>query len=928
MKRRSASATRSSASTADISAQTQRIFENAGSDVDPIRVRSDSEASELIEKLAQKIAEGVDWDDQVKAMRKGMGLVKGGALEFESFQRGLIMLNPGLSAAATNLRSALVKTACLFISQLAINLSSSITICGDFIAPLSSQLTHGTQIIAESCKFSILVIAKNCPNRRVMKSIFDICSARAAQVKIVASESLAYMIHSWPHEIMNPNYPKIETIIQKLLSDASVDVRLNAKRASKEYSIRSPSNGVQFIQRLDPKLQRAIREVDPLSTSTVKPTITTNFESTQPTRDTSFKSSTMKSSAQRRRPSPKWSDTTPNPEAADISANPPRIIRQTKPVSSMQQHREEFQEKRKYVPPPPEQEEERPVIVSRKSRASRAHQQPEPKFEQRNEMTYNPKRPVYNDEPDDRIRKVKYNERKKIEPVPQDESDEFDEEPQKEIVLPRRTRMPANEPIVDEVRRNPTPAREETRFGQTSSFKAPKRQSSVQPKRSLDYLSSPKGYHSPTKRLRDLEEKHPIKLENGYEQEFLDTLKNYIKSNHVSELASSMQNIPSDLITCVSNFSHLISSNAISLIHQLIPPFSPYFMTNLPLLIETLLKQVEYGNPRSASNSLQVLNEMPNSFDCNNLLSICLTQQPSEPLLNFTALLVSLDDIDVTSDAICQKLIMLAFRSHNIGDGRNKRTAAQIIQKVNDVNSGAVSRFADSLRDQQLRLFEQFIHPFIPELSFRTLTAEVPCFNPTSPVIWRKKIDQLVQDTSDDNEWNEIRPKVFAELNEALNGQTDVESVLRLTKQILSTRGCDDFNRLMSGLMRSSKNYSNLVSDVLDIITQNADPAEVFSALQPQILSTDVDVCKASIALETKLIIKFSTEDVRQSVSQMISALTKSFESTLPVVRKSVVLCFVELYVKLGKDVMDRHTSHLSRGQQKLIVIYYDKRCQ
>ncbi|EAX79037.1 hypothetical protein TVAG_296440 [Trichomonas vaginalis G3] len=147
-------------SAADIAKDTRSEFEKAGFDVPPVNIRNAAQASKEIEYLSEKIAQGVEWDEQVKAIKRGMGLVNGGALEFDEFSDKLSNLGPGLVAGCCNLRSALVKQSCLFIAQLVHNLRKKFAVFGEVIAPLSKQTTHGTLIIAESCKLAIFEIPK------------------------------------------------------------------------------------------------------------------------------------------------------------------------------------------------------------------------------------------------------------------------------------------------------------------------------------------------------------------------------------------------------------------------------------------------------------------------------------------------------------------------------------------------------------------------------------------------------------------------------------------------------------------------------------------------------------------------------------------------------------------------------------------------
>lgn len=235
------------------------MFENAGSDVNPILV-SLSNIPDEIETLETQLSSQSDWSDQVKAMKRIMGLINGGALKNEIFVRSIGRFYDSISAAVTNLRSALVKTACLLIAQLARELKNQFESCGDYITPLSTQLTHGTQIIADSCKFSILIIAKNCPSRRIFSQFIDLANKRGAANKSCAAESFSILIATWPLTSIGSNYSTLFSTLKKLLSDAAPDARLYARKAVKELLNVNHSKTTDFINTLDPKIKRAIMD--------------------------------------------------------------------------------------------------------------------------------------------------------------------------------------------------------------------------------------------------------------------------------------------------------------------------------------------------------------------------------------------------------------------------------------------------------------------------------------------------------------------------------------------------------------------------------------------------------------------------------------------------------------------------------------------
>lgn len=966
--RRSASVTRTIPSTADISEQTKKLFENAGSDIKPIRLKNVNEVSKEIEYLEENISEGVEWNDQVSAMQRGMGLVNGGALEYDIFLRGLNRIYSGLVAAATNLRSALVKQSCLFIAQLARETGPSIDQIGDFITPLSSQLSHGTQIIAESCKLAILCISKNCYTRKVLKSIFDLCGSRGAAVKTVAAEALSLILLFWPSDLLNQNFVQIESYLQKLLSDAAVNTRAFARQATKAYQTNFPQKASNFISKLDQRTQRAINECQ-LSNEPPKRipqnSVKTNSESIREIKRPSSRSSQSRTL-----------------ERVDIAANPPRIMRPKK----VEDEGESYQKQNDYfADEAPIRRQRKPSVGDGSSRrraslnASRSNYDfeepianPKKRYQLNEDQSIRRKRNDDDNFDEDEYSRSKpkyafqsqiyetqkYKSQAKYEQsynVEEDENEDY--QPNSSIKYRSKfnqqnsnygqskqqlyqqqlqnsyqlSRVSNADNRGDKSYRSKYSQNDDD-FLPTIRFH-PKRQSSVQPQRKDDSKWTmvedyDENNYSTKVQPKIIEKKKPIQLISGDEKNYLQTLQSYVDEDKVSDLATSMSYISRDLLSCCSNKNAVISSQALSILLSILPIYAPHFRSILPSLVETVLEQAEIGNPRSSNTAKQILNELHRSFDSNTLLLICTSQPPSVPLLNFTDSLVSLNDVDICNDTICQKLLTLAFKCYNIGSISNKRTAARITEHVNNANSQALQKFTDSLRDQQLKQFDEFIRPYLPNIQIRAAITEVPRYTSKNAKSWLHKVASLASNISNDD-WIEMRPSLYTEICEALRDKKEPEITLNLVYKIFTTRDVEDFQILLPGLLANIRDKtSDIVDSILTLVVNDRDPAEVFASLQPVITGSDPEISRAALGFQTFLISKIDKNELKPQVSSLIPGLTKSFESQVPEVRKAVVLCFVELYTQFDKEFIDRHTSHLSRGQQKLIGIYLNRRAK
>lgn len=245
---------------AEISEQTKEMFENLGSDIIGVEIHSNDEALQEINYLVNTIKTGSEWDDIVAGLNRCMALIVGGALQYEEFVKGLPQIYSGLIHAATNTRSALVKTSCLAISLIAKELGSKIDGFGDFIGPLSKLLCNSTQFIADCTKYTILIISKHCPGRKVFQNFLSFCLKKGSQQKLVAVESLINILSNWPSESIGTNWPRLYTSLQKFLEDASPYVRTLARKAARTIEICSKQRSAEFFSKIDAKTKKLIMD--------------------------------------------------------------------------------------------------------------------------------------------------------------------------------------------------------------------------------------------------------------------------------------------------------------------------------------------------------------------------------------------------------------------------------------------------------------------------------------------------------------------------------------------------------------------------------------------------------------------------------------------------------------------------------------------
>ena len=965
----------------DLTIQNQQMFENAGNDIEPIELEDPYDEIESLKKLIDQNAE---WDDQVAGMKRLMGLINGGALDNYQFRHDLPVFYSGCSAAVRNLRSALVKQACLLICQLARELDSSFDQLGDFISPLSTQLSHGTQIIADSCKFAILCIAKNCPSRRILTSIIDLAGKKGSCPRSVAAESFLEIVSNWNLESYNSLWPKIESCIIQLCSDASPETRSFARDTILALSEKDPKKSVNIINQLDPRTRRAFDELainvnnndsdDEFHRKPIK----------KPSRAPSPRIQTRKlkpTPSEKRNPSPapqlalkqkqefeeqeeiglkrekfnqrendndnetnegyKRPSNIPTRVKPQIKQRPSNLNKKNYNINFDYGNNDNFDNDNEVT------NDNRPYLSSRASQASSNTARPQSKQSNRiNPSSSSSARSgtsfksaahsrAPSVQPSATSTRTKQNS-SRVNRAPSASKVETQIETKRKQqyrneTFPSRGAVGADN-CDDELFNNrisETPnQRKDTSASRRQSL-APMKPFSSRGNNNANDAINTRGTQKKTNSgsvASSSTSKNTTKmhLQSGQERIFLAGIRRLIEEGETAELSENLTDVSLGILKCCVHSSPQIQAAGFSVLNDFLPAFHDHFKPSLKKLLALLNHAVESSAARTAATAQSIINDLPKYFECNELIKVALQQPATFPVLHLLSSLVSMSEASLTNDTICMQLLQFAFTFHKNIDMKIRHTTAHIIMRVEQKNHSVIKKFCSTLSESNRESFNDFISPYLPNVSYTNTNIDVPRFDPKLTISFRHKIVEIIENANE-NEWNEVRGQVYSELNEAMQSKGQESAILNIVKGVLQERGVEEFHRLLPGLLFLSKSgFSPLVNNIFVILMKGTDISQFVSAIIQEAQNSEQSL-SASIDLITRVYATVKPKDCIQSFQVVFPLLKKEFTNENAEIRKKVVMCLVEMKVA-DSETADKYINTLLKSQQKLVAVYYNRR--
>eukprot|EP01052_Picozoa_sp_SAG31_P021904 SAG31_NODE_1718_length_7457_cov_3.659418_3_plen_532_part_00 len=203
------------------------------------------------------------WSSRLKAIEKLTALVAGGATEFDSF--GAIfkkMLLQPMAAQINDLRSSIVKAACLVLVSISSQLGDAFEQFAEHFVPLLWPKTIVTiQVIAESCNECICATIKNTQAPRLLPKIVELgVSDKNALLRARGLHYLALILQDWSTPAIERSLDVAEDAIRRGMSDANGEARAAARRSFWAYKPRWPERANRVMATLDGSTQRLLLE--------------------------------------------------------------------------------------------------------------------------------------------------------------------------------------------------------------------------------------------------------------------------------------------------------------------------------------------------------------------------------------------------------------------------------------------------------------------------------------------------------------------------------------------------------------------------------------------------------------------------------------------------------------------------------------------
>ncbi|KAK5921390.1 hypothetical protein CgunFtcFv8_025099 [Champsocephalus gunnari] len=257
----SASANKPTSKEAAAGAVDEDDFTKAYEDVPSIQIYSNRELEDHLAKIREVLSDDKhDWEHRVVALKKVRSLLMAGATEYEGFPQQLRLLEAPLKLSAKDLRSQVVREACITLGHLSLILGNKFDHGAESIMPtLLNLVPNSAKIMATSGVATIRLLLRRTHYPRLIPIITSNCAAKSVAVRRRCFEFLDLMLQEWPTNTLERHVAVLTETIKKGIHDADSEARSIARKCYWGFHGHYSREAEHLFQALESPYQKALQ---------------------------------------------------------------------------------------------------------------------------------------------------------------------------------------------------------------------------------------------------------------------------------------------------------------------------------------------------------------------------------------------------------------------------------------------------------------------------------------------------------------------------------------------------------------------------------------------------------------------------------------------------------------------------------------------
>ncbi|XP_076611425.1 CLIP-associating protein 2 isoform X1 [Chaetodon auriga] len=236
-------------------------FIKAFTDVPTVQIYSSRDLEDNLNKIREICSDDKhDWDQRANSMKKIRSLLVAGAHTYDCFYQHLRLLDGAFKLSAKDLRSQVVREACITVAHLSTVLGNKFDHGAEAIVPvLFNLIPNCAKVMATSGVSAIRIIIRHTHVPRLIPLITSNCTSKSVAVRRRCYDFLDLLLQEWQTHSLERHTAVLVESIKKGIRDADSEARVEARKAYWGLRNHFPGEADALYNSLESSYQRTLQ---------------------------------------------------------------------------------------------------------------------------------------------------------------------------------------------------------------------------------------------------------------------------------------------------------------------------------------------------------------------------------------------------------------------------------------------------------------------------------------------------------------------------------------------------------------------------------------------------------------------------------------------------------------------------------------------
>ncbi|XP_071356197.1 CLIP-associating protein 2 isoform X19 [Trachinotus anak] len=236
-------------------------FIKAFTDVPTVQIYSTRDLEDNLNKIREVCSDDKhDWDQRANALKKIRSLLVAGAANYDCFYQHLRLLDGAFKLSAKDLRSQVVREACITVAHLSLVLGNKFDHGAEAIVPvLFNLIPNCAKVMATSGVSAIRIIIRHTHVPRLIPLITSNCTSKSVAVRRRCYDFLDLLLQEWQTHSLERHTAVLVESIKKGIRDADSEARVEARKAYWGLRNHFPAEADALYNSLESSYQRTLQ---------------------------------------------------------------------------------------------------------------------------------------------------------------------------------------------------------------------------------------------------------------------------------------------------------------------------------------------------------------------------------------------------------------------------------------------------------------------------------------------------------------------------------------------------------------------------------------------------------------------------------------------------------------------------------------------